>query len=155
MNLSRLLRSRPVEIAPADHRRAGAFRFKDPMANPNPSPASRFKPGQTGNASGRGHTRNRLTTKFLEALTDDFEQHGAEAIAKAREDNPDAYMRIIASLLPKELVVERAPLEGLTDDELAAAIAELRARRAGAAGAGMGMGEAEQAQPPGQLPPLH
>jgi hypothetical protein len=47
--------------------------------------------------------RNKLGTAFLEALQQDFEQHGIEAIAECREKKPDKYVAICASLLPKEV----------------------------------------------------
>jgi hypothetical protein len=76
--------------------------------------------------------RERLGAALVERLAEDFAAHGADAISLARDKNPDAYLRLIAALLPKE-APPRAPLEGLTDDELAAAIAELsRAPGAGA-----------------------
>src|SRR5262245_31884747 len=52
---------------------------------------------------GREDPRNKLGTAFLEALQQDFEQHGVEAIAECREKKPDKYVAICASLLPKEV----------------------------------------------------
>jgi hypothetical protein len=99
--------------------------------NPNPNPATRFTPGVSGNPGGKPvNARNALTASFLKALAADFEAHGAEAIESARTDDPVGYVRVVASLLPKEFVVER-PLEGLSDDELAAAIGDIRARLRG------------------------
>jgi hypothetical protein len=59
-----------------------------------------FKPGQGGRKKG---ARNRLGEDFLLALANDFESHGAEAIERVRIERPDAYLRVIASLLPKDL----------------------------------------------------
>jgi hypothetical protein len=62
-----------------------------------------FKPGQSGNPKGRPKgVRNRLGTQFLEALEADFNQFGPQAIALVRERKPEAYMRVVADLLPKE-----------------------------------------------------
>jgi hypothetical protein len=69
--------------------------------------------------------RNRLQGKFLNALADDFEEHGVAAIARMREEDPSAYVRAVASLMPKELEIKR-PLEELSDDDLATAIDALR-----------------------------
>jgi len=42
---------------------------------------------------------------------DDFDEHGMDAIRRVCEDDPGAYLRIIASLLPKEVTgAEAAPL---------------------------------------------
>jgi hypothetical protein len=39
---------------------------------------------------------------MLEAIAKDFEQHGEEAIEIARMERPVEYLRVVASLLPKE-----------------------------------------------------
>jgi len=68
--------------------------------------STRFKPGQSGNPAGRPRgARNRLAGELLEALADDFSQHGIEAIEKVRTIDPTAYLRIVTGLLPKEVVV--------------------------------------------------
>ena len=98
------------------------------MANPNIVP--RFKPGQSGNPGGKPvNARNRLTKAFLENLADDFEANGKAAIELAREHDPMGYIRAVASLMPKELVIER-PTDGLTDDQLSAALEFIRSRLA-------------------------
>jgi hypothetical protein len=68
--------------------------------------------------------RERLGAALLARLTENFATLGAATIETLRENHPDAYLRLIAALLPKE-TPPRSPLEGLTDDELAAAIAQL------------------------------
>jgi hypothetical protein len=48
--------------------------------------ATQFKPGESGNPKGRPKgARNRLGTKFLEALEADFNKHGAQAIEQVRQ----------------------------------------------------------------------
>jgi hypothetical protein len=64
-----------------------------------------FKPGQSGNPSGRradGRPRQRLAEAFLNRLRADFEKHGIQAIQDARERDPMGYVRMIAGLLPQE-----------------------------------------------------
>jgi hypothetical protein len=78
-----------------------------------------FKPGRSGNPRGRPKgSRHKLSERVLAELTADFEQHGAAAIRQARETDPAAYIRVIASLLPKQTEKIPNPLEDLTDDEL-------------------------------------
>ena len=69
-----------------------------------PKSDTQFKPGVSGNPAGRQvGSRNKLTTDFVTALSRDFAAHGVRAIATAREDDPVAYLRLVASLLPKEV----------------------------------------------------
>jgi hypothetical protein len=55
----------------------------------------------------------------LQALGNDFAQHGSAVIEKVRHERPHTYLSIIASLCPRELHVERSsPLGELSDDDL-------------------------------------
>jgi hypothetical protein len=112
------------------------------MANPNGNPATltapQFKPSVSGNPGGKPKaSRNRLQGKFLSALADDFDKHGIRAIRRARLRDPMGYVKAIAALMPKQ-VEQSQPLDDLTDAELTAGIALLRARLTGGAGEGAG-----------------
>jgi hypothetical protein len=100
------------------------------MANPNPVPPpihSRFKPGQSGNPAGNpASLRQKLEANFTRELKDDFEKHGKEALVACRKQKPDVYIKVIASMMPKQLEVKR-PLEEIADDQLAEAVAALQA----------------------------
>jgi hypothetical protein len=103
-----------------------------------PPVETRFQPGQSGNPGGMAKgTRQKLNGDFLRALSKDFDEHGKQAIQDAREKDPVGYVKVIASLVPKQ-VEQSQPLEDLTDAELVAGIALLRARLTGAAGEGVG-----------------
>lgn len=87
-------------------------------------PAHLYKPGQSGNPAGRPKgSRNKLGEAFIEALHDDFNEHGIAAIQKTRDEKPDVYVRVIASLLPKEFKIETT--SDLTDEQLDARIRTL------------------------------
>jgi hypothetical protein len=80
-----------------------------------------------GNGGGRrAGARNKLQTKFIEELAADFEEHGAGVIRIARIEKPVEYLKVIASVLPKELVVEQGLLADISDEELATHIASLQ-----------------------------
>lgn len=119
------------------------------MANPNPKPfpvETHWKPGHSGNPGGKPTaSRNRLQTRFLYELAADFDEHGKKAIVEAREKDPMGYVKAIAALMPKQ-VEQTQPMDDLTDAELLAGIALLRARLTGGTGAG-----AEQAPNPSQI----
>lgn len=86
------------------------------MANPNPSPATRFGPANPSRGRQKG-ARDRLSAAFLKALADDFDVNGSVAVVKVREEDPATYLRVIASLAPKELELTR-PLEAVSDEAL-------------------------------------
>ena len=87
-------------------------------------PAHLFKPGQSGNPNGRPKgARSRLGEAFIAALHDDFESHGMETIARVREERPQDYMKVVASLLPKEFKIET--VTELTDEQLDSRIRQL------------------------------
>ena len=82
----------------------------------------RWKPGESGNPNGKPYgTRDRLTTQFIQKLSADFHDHGVAAIEKVRRDDPTAYLRLVASLVPKEVRLSQDnPLDQYSDDEVAA-----------------------------------
>lgn len=96
----------------------------------------RFQVGNPGRPKG---SRNKLGEDFINALHDDFQEHGVTAIQSMRADKPHEYVKVIASLLPKELKVTTE--SDLTDDQLDQRIRQLAAAislelNGGEAGAG-------------------
>jgi hypothetical protein len=72
-------------------------------------PGNSFSPGRPKSA------KNRLHRSFVDALHADFQEHGAAAIKICRIEDPANYLRIIASILPRELMIENSTAADLSD----------------------------------------
>lgn len=96
---------------------------KHPKLHPTMLP---WRPGQSGNPEGRPKgSRNKLGEAFLAAMYEDWKLHGVAAIEKVRTDRPHDYLKVVASILPKDLNVRVNDHEQMTDDELIARIRTL------------------------------
>ena len=66
-----------------------------------------WKTGQSGNPLGRPKgSKNKISEKFLENLYENWERQGANALDKAAENEPMQYVKMVASLVPRELMKE-------------------------------------------------
>jgi hypothetical protein len=63
----------------------------------------RFLTGNNGGGRKSG-SRNRFTEGFIQTIAEDFATNGAAALEALRSTNPEAYMRILVSLLPKNAI---------------------------------------------------
>ena len=87
-----------------------------------------FVKGVVPNPNGRPKgSRNKLGEAFIAALHDDFQEHGVAAIQVVRAEKPDQYLKVIASLLPKDVNLNISDRNEMTDDELIASIRSLTA----------------------------
>lgn len=107
----------------------GQFTSELLRGKPNPHKVSGpgFQPGNPGRPLG---SRHKISESFLKALHADFETGGVAAIARVRDEDPSTYIRVVASMLPKEVEIKR-PLAEMSDDELANAVDLIRAAMAG------------------------
>ena len=84
----------------------------------------RFKPGHSGRPRG---TRNVLTRDFIAALAKEFEEHGEAALKIVRIESPETFLKLIASLVPRELDIS-SRVSTLDDEELEIMIENLRTK---------------------------
>jgi hypothetical protein len=85
----------------------------------------RFLAGNSGNGGRKKGSRSKLGEVFLADLYADWENNGKAAIEKVRTDKPDVYLKVVASILPKDINVSMDPFEGTTDEELIGRLREL------------------------------
>lgn len=94
-----------------------------------------IKKGQVLNPKGRPKgSRNKFAEEFVKDFLADWEEHGAKAIKKARELDPLGYIRVGASLIPKDFNVNMSSekdiekiLEKFDDEQLEAILRTITA----------------------------
>lgn len=128
---------------------------EDPKANDDYRDSKgKFLPGNKAGGRPKG-SRNKLGEKFLEDLHGHWEKNGKVALDMCLEDNPSAYVKVVASILPKELNVKVDPYEEMSDDELDRRLRELAAEVLGVRTASRPEKEEGGAEQAKDLPPLH
>ena len=95
-----------------------------------------FRQGVSGNPHGNRHrTRHLLNQEFMQAMLLNFRHEGKKAIEKVARNQPAAYLKILALLVPRELKVEQnQSVKSMTDEQLEAAIEYIKAALAAQAG---------------------
>lgn len=98
---------------------------------PNTAPAVEqrfpYKPAQfqVGNPGRKPGSRNKLGELFIEAMHADFKKHGDSVIKEVRETKPDQYLKVIASILPRQFELDGTALGQFTDEQLGQLVAVL------------------------------
>jgi len=95
-----------------------------------------FQQGVSGNPHGNRHrTRHLLNQEFMQALLLHFRQHGKKAIEKVARNQPAAYLKILALLVPREMQIEHTNrIKQMTDEEIEQAIEAIQTMLAARAG---------------------
>ena len=88
-----------------------------------------FQQGVSGNPHGNRHrTRHLLNQEFMQALLLNFRHQGKKAIEKVARNQPAAYLKILALLVPREMKVEHSQgVKAMSDEQLEQAIEALQA----------------------------
>jgi hypothetical protein len=88
-----------------------------------------FRQGVSGNPHGNRHrTRHLLNQEFMQALLLNFRHQGKKAIEKVARDQPAAYLKILALLVPRETRVELSQgVKAMTDEQLEQGIEIIKA----------------------------
>lgn len=72
--------------------------------------------GQVLNPKGRPvGSRQKLSEDFITALSADFEANGVATLQKMRTDKPDAYIRVVADLVPKDINLNHNATDAFLD----------------------------------------
>lgn len=91
-----------------------------------PPKHTQWKAGSSPNPGGKPvRARNKINAAFLNALIEEFDKSGKKAIKECAENDPSTFVRVCASLLPKEIEISR-PLDDIPDEQLDAAILAVR-----------------------------
>lgn len=84
-----------------------------------------WQPGKSGNPKGRAKgSRHKFSECFMKDFLADWEMAGAGAIQRVRLEEPAAYLRVAASLIPKELNIKEGSgeldriIEQFSDEQL-------------------------------------
>lgn len=126
-----------------------------PVVKPEKDEKGRFVAGNSGNGGRPKGSRNKLGEAFIADLHEDWSENGKAALVACRTENPAAYVKVVASLLPKDVNINVTAINELSDDDLAAALAAAREAIAVHRTDGAGARSQAEGKPARKLPPVH
>jgi hypothetical protein len=92
---------------------------EDDAEQPQRGERGRLVPGARLNPHGRPKgNRNKLGEAFIGDLHDRWMKRGLEAIDKVIDTKPDQFLRVIASLMPRDVNLTVRQLDELSDEQL-------------------------------------
>ena len=100
----------------------------------------RFGPGNTFGKGRPKGSRDKISKDFIAALSASFDKHGEAVIEEVRLEKPTEYLKIIASIVPKEFTVNNVSMSDMSDEELIERLDQVRSIAAALAGASSGQG---------------
>jgi FAD/FMN-containing dehydrogenase len=112
-----------------EDRRVSPERFRGRLIMAKPKSVQvengRFISGNIGGGRRPKGARNQLGEAFVADLYTDWLAHGIVMIKKVRAARPDAHLKMVASILPKDVNMIVSPFEHMIDAELEASIRRL------------------------------
>lgn len=103
--------------------------LRDHPISPNHTEDGKFKKGNTAVGAGRPRgSRNKVGELFLMDLQDLWADQGMKILHRVARDKPHEVLKVIASLLPRQLHVQMNQLADYSDEQLAQLRAMLEVR---------------------------
>lgn len=87
-----------------------------PLPEKDPE-TGRFVTGNIGGGRPKG-SRAKLGEAFLDDMYADWQENGIAVIQAVRADKPDVYLKVVASILPKDVNLNVNTMDEMTDDQL-------------------------------------
>jgi hypothetical protein len=98
-------------------------------SNTERNATGQFLAGHIGSGGRKRGARNKLGEAFVQALADDFSEHGIDTIKQVRMREPAVYIKVIKDILPREVVLDTFSVSASVSLSLAEAKEVLAAYR--------------------------